>query len=54
VVQHTYAGGTKTEVESYLERSGLVQEKPELLRLDVMGEEADEARLIEGIKRLIS
>jgi uncharacterized sporulation protein YeaH/YhbH (DUF444 family) len=54
VVQHAYAGGTKTEVESYLERSGLVQEKPELLRLDVVGEEADEARLIEGIKKLIS
>ncbi len=54
VVQHSYAGGAKTEVESYLERSGLVQEKTELLRLDVVGEEADEARLIEGIKKLIS
>ncbi|HEY6874405.1 MAG TPA: DUF444 family protein [Geobacteraceae bacterium] len=54
VVRHSYGGGGKSEVESYLEGSGLLQEKPELLRLDTMGEDADEARLIEGIKRLIS
>jgi len=31
-----------------------LQEKPELVRMDVMGVEAEEGRLIEGIKRLIS
>ncbi len=45
------AGGT--EVARYLENSGLLTEKPELVRMDVMQEDADEARLIEGIKRLM-
>jgi hypothetical protein len=31
-----------------------LSEKPELLRLDTMRESADEPRLIEGIKKLIS
>ena len=43
-----------TEVQKYLRDSGLLTEKPDLLRLDVLQEEADEPRLIEGIKRLIS
>ncbi len=52
IVQH--AIGTETEVEKYLKKSGLPAEKPELIRLDSMGQDADEPRLIEGIKRLIS
>ena len=43
-----------TEVARYLEGSGLLQEKADLLRMDVMQEDADEPRLIEGIKKLIS
>ncbi|MBI1919906.1 MAG: DUF444 family protein [Geobacter sp.] len=54
VVRHSYIGSSKTEVESYLENSGLLKEKPELLRMDAMDIEAEEARVIEGIKRLIS
>jgi len=52
IVQHTI--GTETEVEKYLKKSGFLAEKPELIRLDVMGQDADEPRLIEGIRRLIS
>lgn len=52
IFQHTI--GTETEVEKYLRKSGLPAEKPELIRLDVMGQDVDEPRLIEGIKRLIS
>jgi uncharacterized protein len=52
IVQH--AVGTETEVEKYLKKSGLPAEKPQLIRLDAMGQDADEPRLIEGIKRLIS
>lgn len=52
VVSHT--PGSKTEVEKYLQRSRLLDEQAKLLRLDVMREEADEPRLIEGIKKLIS
>ncbi len=43
-----------TEVERYLKKSELLDEKPKLLRLDVMKEDADESRIIEGIKKLIS
>ncbi|MCM2358728.1 MAG: DUF444 family protein, partial [Geobacteraceae bacterium] len=54
VVRHAYNAATRSEVENYLEGSGLLKERPELLRLDSMGVDAEEARLIEGIKRLIS
>jgi uncharacterized protein len=44
----------RSEVERYLNRSGLPAERPELLRVDVMRQDATETRLIEGIKNLIS
>jgi len=53
VTEHTYSAGN-SDVVRYLNNSRLLDEKPDLLRLDVMGEDADEPRLIEGIKRLIS
>jgi hypothetical protein len=43
-----------TEVSRYLKQSGLLDDKPDLLRLDVLNEEANETRLIEGIRSLIS
>ena len=46
--------GGSTEVARYLNSSGLLRDKPELIRMDVMQGDADEPRLIEGIKRLIS
>jgi uncharacterized sporulation protein YeaH/YhbH (DUF444 family) len=46
--------GESTTVSRYLNGSGLLRDKPELIRLDVMQESADEPRLIEGIKKLIS
>ena len=50
-----FAGaGKKSTVETYINGSRLQEQKPDLLRLDVMEESADEARLIEGIKKLIS
>lgn len=45
------AGGT--EVERYLKASKLPFEKPALLKYDVMGPDADESRLIDGIRKLI-
>ncbi|MGD9875164.1 DUF444 family protein [Desulfococcus sp.] len=44
----------ESEVEKYLNRSGLLKDKPGLIRMDVMKQDADEARIIEGIKTLIS
>ena len=54
ITESSYGWKDKTEVESYLQDSKLLDEQPKLIRLDVMKEDADEARLIEGIKHLIS
>ena len=54
VAKTSRTGEKETEVEKYLEVSGLLKEKPALIRMDVIHEDADEARLIKGIKNLIS
>ncbi len=46
-------GTADTTVQKYVKASGLLDEQPELLRLDTLPEDADEERVIEGIKRLI-
>jgi hypothetical protein len=46
--------GGNSEVATYLNNSGLLRDKPELIRLDTMQEDADEQRVIEGIRKLIS
>jgi uncharacterized sporulation protein YeaH/YhbH (DUF444 family) len=52
IAQHS--AGTSTEVEKYVKKSGLLEQAPELLRMDIVGDDADEQRLIDGIKKLIS
>ncbi len=52
IAEHGQPGATT--VSRYLTSSGLLRDKPELVRMDVMQEDADEPRLIEGIKKLIS
>lgn len=52
IAEHGYS--RNTEVERYMKNSGLLLEKPDLIRLDVMSEDSEESRLIEGIKKLIS
>lgn len=54
ITEHLSDSSGATEVARYLNASGLLREKPSLIRMDVMGEDADEARLIEGIRTLIS
>jgi uncharacterized sporulation protein YeaH/YhbH (DUF444 family) len=54
IAEHGIGSSGSTEVERYLKKSNLLTEKPNLLRLDVMSKDADEPRLIEGIKKLIS
>ena len=49
-----HSGTQWTEVARYLENSGLLRDKPDLLRMDVMTEDAEEARVIDGIRKLIS
>ena len=54
VVEHSYVGSKQTEVEKYLKSSGILNKYSNLIKLDVMGEDADDSRIIQGIKRLIS
>ena len=54
IAEHVYGSSGNTEVQRYLRNSGLLESHPDLLRLDVMGEDADENRIIEGIRNLIS
>jgi uncharacterized sporulation protein YeaH/YhbH (DUF444 family) len=54
IAEHTTHSTGGTEVEKYLKKSSLLEDKSQILRLDVMQEDADEPRLIEGIKHLIS
>ncbi len=54
IAEHVYSGSRSTEVEKYLKNTGWLDSRNDLLRLDVMGEDAEESRLIEGIKTLIS
>ena len=54
IAQHGSAEEQRTEVEKYVRSSGLLEEKAKMLRMDVMQEDANEPRLIEGIKKLIA
>lgn len=54
VAENGYGISGSSEVEKYLKKSGLLEEKRELLRLDVMQKDSNETRLIEGIRKLIS
>ena len=54
IARHPRSQGSRTEVEQYFDRSGLLKEKPGLIRLDVLDQDADEPRLIDGIRKLIS
>ncbi len=54
IAEHRYGSKRESEVERYLKKSKLLDEQPKFIRLDVVQEDADEPRLIEGIKHLIS
>jgi uncharacterized sporulation protein YeaH/YhbH (DUF444 family) len=54
IAEHESNVQSISAVEGYVKESKLLEEKPKLLRLDVMSENDDEPRLIEGIKKLIS
>lgn len=54
IAEHTNGVRSETEMERYLKASGLLEDQGDRLRLDVIREDAQEGRLIEGIKMLIS
>lgn len=54
IAEHGMGRSGNTEVERYMVKSNLLKERPEQIRLDTLPKDADEPRLIEGIKKLIS
>jgi uncharacterized protein len=53
IAENGYGIAGRSEVETYLKKSKLLEEYRHLLRLDVLNRDAVETRLIEGIKELI-
>lgn len=53
IAENSYGTSGNTEVEKYLKNSELLEKKKNLIRLDVMSENANEPRIIDGIKHLI-
>jgi len=54
IAENGYGISGHTEVERYIRKSRLLEEKKSLLRMDVISRDTSEPRLIEGIKELIS
>jgi len=55
VARNSWSNNGETAVEKYLNRSGLLKERTDLLRLDALTSEgASESRIIESIRKLIS
>lgn len=54
IAEHSYGSSGNTEVQTYLKKSGLLDQARDMLRVDNMSEDEDEDRMIEGIRRLIS
>ncbi len=54
IAENSYGQSGNTEVEKYLKKSGLLEKQPGKIRLDVMTENAEEGRIIEGIRQLMS
>lgn len=54
IAENGYGIPGKSEVETYIRSSGLLEEKGDLLRIDSLAKNSGEHQLIEGIKRLIS
>lgn len=54
IAERTYSGNKKSEVEAYITASDLLKKKSNHIRMDVLKEDADDSRIIEGIKKLIS
>lgn len=54
IAENGYGISGQTEVEKYIRKSGLLEEKKDLLRMDVISQETNETRLIKGIRELIS
>lgn len=53
IAENGYGISGQTEVANYIKKSGLLTEKKDHLRMDVITNDTDETRLIKGIRELI-
>lgn len=53
IVDNGFGQSRESEVQRYLQQSGLLEKQKSRIRLDVLPAEAEEPRLIEGIRQLI-
>ncbi|MCP4725408.1 MAG: DUF444 family protein [bacterium] len=54
VARRGTAWGGESEMVKYMKASGLLEKKPDLIKMDIINDDAEESRLIEGIKELIA
>ncbi len=54
IAENNFGIPGRSDVERYVKKSGLLEEKSDLIRLDVLEQGSSEPRLIEGIRALIS
>jgi uncharacterized sporulation protein YeaH/YhbH (DUF444 family) len=54
VARNSYSASRETDLERYMKQSGILLKRPVDIRMDAMQDDADETRIIEGIKKLIS
>jgi uncharacterized sporulation protein YeaH/YhbH (DUF444 family) len=54
VARQGYGSTATSELERYMKSSNLLLDHPALIRMDIIDKDAEESRLIEGIKKLIS
>lgn len=52
IIKHSYNSSQTSGVENYLNSSGLLEKYPKIIQLDSLSEDANEDRLIEGIRKL--
>ncbi len=54
IARNSWGSSGETTVEKYIESSGILKEKPDLIKMDMMvAADSTEERIIEGIKKLI-
>ena len=55
IARNSWSSSTSTTIETYINKSNLLKEMPDKMRLDSFkAESANEDRIIEGIRKLIS
>ena len=54
IARSAFSGARESDMERYIKKSGILENRPKDIRMDAMADDADEPRIIEGIKKLIS